>query len=170
MTIMTVTLGSLTPAYTPYSTSSVRITPQSFSFGIPMCGMPCHRTYGWLQTMIPTQTAGLNAREDKEQHPSYPESFPRTVVLVTYDAQAPGLAVACSSSPDPNKNRGCACTWSYSVCPVASIINGINTCSLSNHNPVLCNDVEFLRIPRGEGKVLHPLMVTRAPHQGSAPV
>src|SRR5438045_1276293 len=39
-------------AFTSTSPSSVRITPQSFSFGIPMGGMAFHSTYVWLERVI----------------------------------------------------------------------------------------------------------------------
>jgi hypothetical protein len=46
---------------------AVRITPQSFSFGKTMCGMPFHSTYFWLRTITPT-TAGLDKHHNKKQN------------------------------------------------------------------------------------------------------
>ena len=70
----------------------VRITSQSFSFGITMCGMPLHSTYFWLRTMTPTQATSLHAHHHKQQNQSHPEALHRTVL-----PQALALCVSFSS-------------------------------------------------------------------------
>jgi hypothetical protein len=73
--------GSLCLCYTlAGNCTAVRTTPQSFSFGKTMCGMPFHSTYFWLRTITPT-TAGLNDHYNKKQNQSYPGSFHRTALL-----------------------------------------------------------------------------------------